>query len=87
MKARAKPTTALLIIDLINLWTAKDSAALFRQTQRIVPAVGRLAATARSRAAPVVYANDNFAEWHGGIEALWPAHDRSVRPMRRSSTA
>ena len=57
------PTSALLLIDLINTWTLPGGAALRRQTQRLAPRIEALAARVRAKKWPVIYANDNFGRW------------------------
>ncbi len=71
--------TAVLIIG----------SALRRQTLPIVRPIERLAARAREAGAHVVYANDNFGHWSGGIDAVIEharlAHRDNARILRALS--
>jgi nicotinamidase-related amidase len=82
------PATALLLIDLINAFDYEGGEAMRAATLKIVPAVARLARSARAAEVPVIYANDNFGKWRSDFRELverlsaadHPAHE-VVRPL------
>jgi len=82
------PATALLLIDLINAFEYPGGEAMRDATLKIVPAVAKLARSAREAKVPVIYANDNFGRWRSDFRELverlsrddHPAHD-VVRPL------
>jgi nicotinamidase-related amidase len=82
------PDTALLLIDLINAFDYEGGEAMRDATLPIVPAVAKLARSARQAKVPVIYANDNFGLWRSDFRELverlssagHPAH-AVVRPL------
>ena len=60
---KARPVSALLIIDMINLFDFDGGRELAAAATRIAPAVARLRQRFRDAGAPVVYVNDNFGQW------------------------
>jgi nicotinamidase-related amidase len=72
--------TALLLIDVINLFDFPDGAAFAR---RCLPTARRIA-TLRQRAhrtgVPVVYVNDNFGRWRSDFKTLVAACSEPGRP-------
>jgi len=67
---KARPVSALLIIDMINLFDFDGGRELAAAATRIAPAVARLRQRFRAAGAPVVYVNDNFAQWRADFHAL-----------------
>lgn len=67
---RAKARVALVLIDLFNLFDFPGGPALGRATLAILPRVGALRDRFDAAGAPVIYANDNFADWKGGFPDL-----------------
>ena len=63
-------TTALLILDMINLFDFEGGARLARDAARIVPAIAALRDRFDRAGAPVVYVNDNFTHWQGEFHDL-----------------
>jgi nicotinamidase-related amidase len=63
-------TSALLIIDMINLFDFTGGRALATAAEAIAPSIARLRRRFRAAGAPVVYVNDNFAHWHADFHAL-----------------
>ena len=66
----ATRSAALLIIDMINRLDFASGPALLRLA---VPAARRIAALKRrfvAVGAPVIYANDNFGQWHADFREL-----------------
>lgn len=64
------PRTALLIVDMINFLDFPQGRALLRQA---LPAARRIAALKRrcKRAGcAVIYANDNYGQWHADFREL-----------------
>jgi nicotinamidase-related amidase len=62
--------TALLILDMINLFDFEGGQRLARDAARIVPAIATLRARFDRAGAPVVYVNDNFTRWQGEFRDL-----------------
>ena len=63
-------STALLIIDMMNLFDFKGGAALGKSALASLPAIARLRRRFQRAGAPVIYINDNFAHWQGGFHEL-----------------
>ena len=68
--ARAKADTALVLVDLFNLFDFPGGDALARATLGIVPRIAALRDRFDRVEAPVIYANDNFSDWQGGFPEL-----------------
>ena len=62
--------TALLILDMINLFDFEGGRRLARDAARIVPAIAALRERFERAGAPVVYVNDNFTRWQGEFHDL-----------------
>ena len=62
--------TALLVLDMINLFDFVGGRPLARNALAIVPALSRLRARFDRAGAPVVYVNDNFTCWQGEFSDL-----------------
>ncbi|GGV21749.1 isochorismatase [Streptomyces spectabilis] len=78
--------SAVIVIDMINMYDHEDAERLLPSARRVVPVVADLLAAARAQGAPVVYANDNFGQWrshHGEIvdAALAGPHADLVAPI------
>jgi nicotinamidase-related amidase len=54
----------LLIVDMINRFDFEHADRLKAQAERIVQPILTLRAAMDAAAAPVIYVNDNFGEWH-----------------------
>lgn len=67
---RHASTMALIVIDMINIWTMPGGAQLRRAAWELIPPLSRLIRRARQRDAPVIYANDNFGQWRSNLPAL-----------------
>lgn len=70
MPRRSKPTSALVIIDMINALDFPEGPRLLRQA---VPAAGRIARLKKrlkSGGVPAIYANDNFSQWRNDFGEL-----------------
>lgn len=63
-------STALVIVDMINLWNLRNGAAVRRAARATVPAIVRLIRSAHRARAAVIYANDNFGRWRSDLPAL-----------------
>ena len=63
-------STALLIIDMMNLFDFKGGVALGKSALTCLPAITRLRCRFEQAAAPFIYVNDNFAHWQGGFHDL-----------------
>lgn len=62
----ARPTSALLIIDMINLFDFEGGGRLAKEAARIA----RLKARFSEAGAPVIYVNDNFMDWRADFKEL-----------------
>lgn len=70
MTNASPPQIALLIVDMFNFLDFEDGQALLKQA---LPAARRIAALKRRFrrvGAPVIYANDNFGQWHADFREL-----------------
>jgi len=56
--------TALLIVDMINLFDFPGAEHLKPKALAIAGAIAVLRADAEQRGMPVIFVNDNFGEWH-----------------------
>ena len=61
---------ALLIIDVMNRFDYPGGARLARRSVAIVPAILRLRTRFDKLGLPVIYANDNFMDWHADFGRL-----------------
>ncbi len=61
---------ALLIIDMLNLFDFEGGAALCASATRCAPVIARLRSRFDDVGAPVIYVNDNFAQWQGDFRDL-----------------
>lgn len=68
--ARAKADTALVLVDLFNLFDFPGGDGLARAAHGIVPRIAVLRDRFDRAEAPVIYANDNFSDWQGGFPEL-----------------
>jgi len=68
--AKHAATSALLIIDMINLFDFDGGRELAAAATRIAPAIDRLRRRFRAAGAAVIYVNDNFAHWRSDFHAL-----------------
>lgn len=62
--------TALLIIDMINRFDFAGGAPLARAALQAAPRLARLRERFDAADAPVIYVNDNFAQWQGEFRDL-----------------
>lgn len=62
--------TALLVLDMFNLFDFPDGPAMARAARRITPSILRLRQRFDRAGAPVVQVNDNFANWRGDFGHL-----------------
>lgn len=66
----ARPISALLIIDMINLFDFEGGGRLAKEAARIAPRIARLKARFSRAGAPVIYVNDNFMDWRADFKEL-----------------
>lgn len=62
--------TALVILDMVNLFDFEGGARLAAAALAITPAIARLRDRFDRAAAPTIYANDNFTDWQGHLGDL-----------------
>jgi nicotinamidase-related amidase len=80
------PTTALLVIDMLNTYEHADAEKLIPSVRDVVPNIATLVERARDQDVPVIYVNDNFGSWnadrHRLVEAaLEGPHGELVEPI------
>jgi nicotinamidase-related amidase len=61
---------ALLLVDVLNDFRHEDADALLASFRERHAALVDALGAARARGIPVVYANDNFGDWHGDAGRL-----------------
>ena len=66
----ARPISALLIIDMINLFDFEGGRRLAKEAARIAPRIARLKARFSRAGAPIIYVNDNFMDWRADFKEL-----------------
>lgn len=71
------PDTAVLLVDVVNAFDFEGADRLIEHARPAVEAIADLADRARAAGVPVVYANDNFEQWHETFDALV---DRCTHP-------
>lgn len=60
----AKPSAALLIIDMLSDFEFEDGDKLFKNACGIVDNIQKLKKQAKAKGIPVVYVNDNYGRWN-----------------------
>ena len=65
-----KARTALLLVDVINLFDFPGGASFARRAIRPARNIARLRARAHRAGVPVVYVNDNFGRWRSDFNTL-----------------
>ncbi|WND80471.1 isochorismatase family cysteine hydrolase [Lysobacter capsici] len=67
----AKPTRpALLIVDMLNLLDFDAGGILLKQAIPVADRIASLKQRFKRAGAPVIYANDNFGQWHADFREL-----------------
>lgn len=66
----AKPTPALLIVDMFSRFDFPDAKALEPSALSAARAIAQLRESFHAAAQPVIYANDNFANWQMDFKEL-----------------
>jgi nicotinamidase-related amidase len=64
------PATALLVVDMFNLFDFEGGRPLARAALKAAPRIAALRARFDRAGAPVIYVNDNFSQWRGGFPEL-----------------
>lgn len=77
LAARHPTTMALIVIDMMNIWTMANGPKVRRAARAMLPALARMVQRARDAKAPVIYANDNFGRWRSNMPALVEQSRRS----------
>lgn len=62
---------ALLIVDMVGRFEFPGGARLARAALPVAERIARLRARFHRRGWPVLFANDNFADWQTDFEGLW----------------
>jgi nicotinamidase-related amidase len=69
-RSRARASTALLLIDVVNPFDFDGADDLLRHALPAARRIAALRARAERSGAPVIYVNDNFGDWHSGLPEL-----------------
>ena len=64
------PDSALLIVDMINRFDFDGGPALAEAAEPASRAIARLRRRFHDAGAPVIYVNDNFADWRSDFHEL-----------------
>jgi nicotinamidase-related amidase len=70
MSTAVSPTTALIVIDMLNRYEHEDAGMLIASVREIVPQLQGLIGRADERDLPIVYVNDNYGDWSAGRAEL-----------------
>jgi nicotinamidase-related amidase len=72
-KSARKKTTALVLVDFINLFDFDDAGKLAPRALRAAKRTAALKQRLKRRGVPCIYANDNFGRWTSDFAALTEA--------------
>ena len=72
--------TALLIVDVINLFDFPRGAAMARRAVRPARRILRLRDRAHASGVPVIYVNDNWGRWRSDFKSIVADCSRPDRP-------
>jgi nicotinamidase-related amidase len=75
-----KARTALLLVDVINLFDFPRGAALARAALRPARRIRRLRDRAHASGVPVIYVNDNWGRWRSDFKSIVADCSRPERP-------
>ena len=75
-----KARTALLLVDVINLFDFPRGQSLARRALGPARLIGRLRARAHDAGVPVIYVNDNWGRWRSDFKAIVADCGRPARP-------
>ena len=75
-----KGRTALLLVDVINLFDFPRGVALARRALGPARRIARLRARAHAAGVPVIYVNDNWGRWRSDFKAIVADCSRPERP-------
>ena len=81
-----KARTALLLVDVINLFDFPGGSAFARRAIGPARSISRLRARAHRAGVPVIYVNDNFGRWRSDFNTLVEACSDPKRPGARIAT-
>ncbi len=86
------PTTALVVIDVLNPYDHEDAEDLVESMSDVVANIAELVHRARDEGRPVIYVNDNYGHWNSSSDKLLRAaldgrHPELVEPLRPPSDA
>jgi nicotinamidase-related amidase len=72
--------TAVLLVDVINLFDFPAGAMLARRSLRPATHIARLRARAHQAGVPVIYVNDNWGRWRSDFQAIVADCSEAGRP-------
>jgi nicotinamidase-related amidase len=78
--------TALLLVDVINLFDFPGGRAFARRALRSATKIARLRDRAHRAGVPTIYVNDNFGRWRSDFTALVAASSEPDSPGMAIST-
>ena len=81
------PTTALIVVDVLNPYDHEDADELVESMAAVVSNIAELVRRAREEDTPVIYVNDNYGHWNSSSDKLLRAaldgrHPELVEPLR-----
>ncbi len=74
------PTTALVVIDMLNAYDFDDADKLAESVREALPNIRHLIERARDEGVPIVYVNDNYGDWNSSAEELYETARRGRFP-------
>lgn len=87
MRRSATSDTALLVIDMMNLFDFEGGAALAKSARACTPVILRIRQRFDESRAPVIYVNDNFSNWRGDFRELVAACQSTDGPTSHIARA
>ena len=78
-----RATTALLLVDVINLFDFPRGATFARRALAPARNIRRLRDRAHDRGVPVIYVNDNWGRWRSDFKTIVADCSRAGRPGAR----
>jgi nicotinamidase-related amidase len=82
------PSTALVVIDVLNAYDHEDAERLVESMAGAVAPIAQLVRRARDEQVPVIYVNDNYGHWNSSSGELLEIalehgrHPELVEPLR-----
>jgi len=74
------PTTALVVVDMLNNYEHDDAEQLTKSVETIVDPVADLIERADKESTEIIYVNDNYGDWNSSQEELSKQAMEGARP-------